>query len=895
MEKQGINILLVAGDEQDYINIRRLLSEIEENTPFDGWISYLEWVRAYDSACKMITRSRHDVYLIDAAFNTYEKEGGLGLVRWAVSEGTKAPLVLLSDSPYNPTSAQAIAVGAMDYLLKGQLNSFVLERSLRYAIKSKEIDVLQQSHDTLKQWARRRTATLKKINLQLRQEAEGRQHTETALKQSEEKYRTLIDNIQDGVFLVKDGRIEFSNEAFARMLGYSVSDIVGLKFLDLISRDDLAMIATQYGQMELKPGVPKEYEFNLLHKDQKTRVMVNINLGAFRYKNRTASIGTVKDITVRKYTEEELRKLSRVVHQNPISIVITSLNGSIEYVNPVFTELTGYSLQDVIGETPRILKSGEHPPEFYEDLWQTISSGRTWRGELHNRRKDGELFWEYATIAPITDKDGQTTHYMAILEDITERKAVLAELEQHRHHLEELVEERTKELQEANQRLQQEIEERERLTEVTRQGRERLRLQYNGIPLPTYTFRLREQLPGKSTYTWQRVGRDFVLIDYNDAASKAIDGRIIDYMGKKASDMFADKSHILEDFKKCFITKKMIQREGPYQLLTTGETKYYITSYIPIPPNIVMVHMEDITKYKQTEQKLNETREQLSKLQNMQANQLEDVNRQLQADAEAWQQDMFKQVTDELVKLPIEQSVVGTWAWNVATGEMEFSSEWAEMLGYTPEEVQKNIRSWAGLMHLDDIAKVMDNLNSHFAGETPFYEAEHRLRTKNGTWRWILGQGKVIERDKNGRVLRMTGVHRDISERKLAEEALRSSHSWFQSLIETVSDCVWELDRDMTYTYVSPKVVDILGFAPEEVIGRKPFEFMPPDEAKRLKAVFTRRVKSRKPLISIESTNLRKDGRQIVLETNGMPYFDEDGLFCGYRGAHQDVSRRKQG
>lgn len=871
MDKQGINILLVASDEQDYISIRKLLSELEEGSPFGDWVFYLEWVRTYENARKMIARNRHDVYLIDAVLKASYKDGGLGLIREALAQDCQAPLILLTDSLENPTSSEAIQVGAVDYLLKNCLTSSLLERALRYAIKSHQIAKIEDKHTTLKQWARRRTSQLKNTNQKLRQEIEGRQQTEQALKQSEERYRTLIDNIQDGVFLVREGRIEFANDAFAKMLGYTVQEVVGLKFLDLISRGDLEMIATRYGQMEFKPGIPKEYEFHLVHKDKSTQVMVNINLGSFHYKHKLASIGTVKDITVRKYTEEELRKLSRVVHQNPISIVITDSEGHIEYVNPAFTETTGYTLQEVIGENPSVLKSGEHEAEYYEELWDTITEGKTWRGEFRNRKKNGDLFWEFATIAPITDKVEQTTHYVAVLEDITERKQVMAELYKHRHHLQELVDERTSALQEANERLQHGLDERERLTEITRQGRERLRLQYNGIPLPTYT--------------WQRVGRDFVLIDYNDAASKAIDGRIIDFMGKKASDMFAGKSHILEDFKRCFITKKTISREGPYELLTTGENKYFITTYIPVPPNIVMVHMEDITRYKQTELKLQETQAKLAKLMDLETGQIAGVNNQ--SNRERSSSDVFKQVTDELAKLPLQQSVVGTWGWNVATGEMEFSDEWAEMLGYTTEEVKRNIRSWAGLMHLDDIAKVMDNLNSHFAGETSFYESEHRLRTKNGNWKWILGQGKVIERDKNGRVVRMTGVHRDISERKTAEEALRRSHAWFQSLIETVSDCVWEIDRDMIYTYVSPKVNQLLGYAPEEVIGKKPFDFMTPDEGKRLKAVFTRRMKSRKPLISIESTNVHKEGRHVVIETNGMPYFDEDGLFCGYRGAHQ--------
>jgi two-component system cell cycle sensor histidine kinase/response regulator CckA len=119
---------------------------------------------------------------------------------------------------------------------------------------------------------------------------------------------------------------------------------------------------------------------------------------------------------------ETLRKLSRAVEQSPVSVVITDTDGSIEYVNPKFTQVTGYSSDEVFGMNPRILKSGEASPEVYREMWATITAGREWRGEFHNRKKGGELFWEFASISPILDERGQITHFVAVKEDITNRK-----------------------------------------------------------------------------------------------------------------------------------------------------------------------------------------------------------------------------------------------------------------------------------------------------------------------------------------------------------------------------------------------------------------------------------------------------------------------------------------
>ncbi|MCA2001932.1 MAG: diguanylate cyclase [Chloroflexi bacterium] len=124
----------------------------------------------------------------------------------------------------------------------------------------------------------------------------------------------------------------------------------------------------------------------------------------------------------------ELRKLSAAVEQSPNIIIITDLNANIEYVNPAFTYFTGYALEEVKGKNPRIFKSGRTPPETYRQMWDFLTDGKTWRGELINRRKNGEHYWEYAVIAPIQNAEGVATHYFAIKEDITARKTAEGEL-----------------------------------------------------------------------------------------------------------------------------------------------------------------------------------------------------------------------------------------------------------------------------------------------------------------------------------------------------------------------------------------------------------------------------------------------------------------------------------
>ncbi len=141
-------------------------------------------------------------------------------------------------------------------------------------------------------------------------------------------------------------------------------------------------------------------------------------------------IWTFRDITERRRDEDVLRQLSLAVEQSPVSIMITDPKGRITYVNPRFSECTGYQPGEVIGRNPRILKSGHTSPDEYKKLWQTITGGGEWRGEFHNKKKNGELYWESVAITPIKDAKGAISHFLAIKEDITEHKAMESQLRQ---------------------------------------------------------------------------------------------------------------------------------------------------------------------------------------------------------------------------------------------------------------------------------------------------------------------------------------------------------------------------------------------------------------------------------------------------------------------------------
>lgn len=202
--------------------------------------------------------------------------------------------------------------------------------------------------------------------------------------------------------------------------------------------DEIGVLARNFNFMaeKLKSGIIEQ------QRTESALRALNVSL-EHRVAERTVSLVKAnKELTVeiaeRKRIEEDMRKLFNAVEQSSCSVVITDIKGNIEYVNPKFSRVTGYALAEVIRQNPRILKSGEKPSEEYKRLWDTITSGGEWQGEFHNRKKNGEFYWEYASISPVRNAEGVITHFVAIKEDITEHKRADDELREHRDRLESL-------------------------------------------------------------------------------------------------------------------------------------------------------------------------------------------------------------------------------------------------------------------------------------------------------------------------------------------------------------------------------------------------------------------------------------------------------------------------
>ncbi|MHC1774554.1 MAG: PAS domain S-box protein [Lentimicrobium sp.] len=245
---------------------------------------------------------------------------------------------------------------------------------------------------------------------------------------SKELYKAFFDDDLTGDFIsLADGKLIDCNPAYLRMLGFDAKEqALEVNLFSLFPEH--ANHSLLIKQVE-EHGRLTDFEFELVRMDGSPLYAIANIIGSFSNTGELDSIkGYIIDNTKRKLAEIQLIKLSRAVEQNPASIVITDVRGNIEYVNPRFSQLTGYSPEEVLGHNPRVLKSGHTPNEDYKTLWDTILSGREWQGEFQNRNKNGDIYYESALISPINDEKGNIMNFLAVKEDITGKRLLMEDL-----------------------------------------------------------------------------------------------------------------------------------------------------------------------------------------------------------------------------------------------------------------------------------------------------------------------------------------------------------------------------------------------------------------------------------------------------------------------------------
>jgi len=295
------------------------------------------------------------------------------------------PIIFLTALDSSKDKIKGLELGAIDYITKPIYYPELLSR-VNTCLKISNL-----------------TNSLKIQNRLLKSEIEARKKAQLSLQKTEEKLKIIINNnLHSMVVLDLEGKVLFLNEEAEKLFNRTHEQMVGNTL-----------------------GIPLELnkisELEIL-RSQSELITVEMRAVPIIWNDDNAYLLSFIDISEKKKMEQELKILYRASEQSPASIVITDVEGNIQYVNSKFETVSGYKKEEVIGKNPRILKSGYTHETDYKNLWKTISNGKEWQGEFHNKRKNGELYWERALISPIFNSAGAITHYIAVKEDITEEK-----------------------------------------------------------------------------------------------------------------------------------------------------------------------------------------------------------------------------------------------------------------------------------------------------------------------------------------------------------------------------------------------------------------------------------------------------------------------------------------
>ncbi|MBI9041937.1 response regulator [Lutibacter sp.] len=331
------------------------------------------------------TNAKFDILLLDYQLSGINAIEVIKIIRQ--ERKLTIPIVIVTGQGNEEIAVQALKLGADEYLVKRE----------NYLVRLPSILL----------------SVYQKTQLKIKQQE---------ILKSKEEYKSFFEDDLTGDFISTiDGKLLNCNPAYLKICGFSSKE-EALKF------DTRKLYANPASRTQIIELLKKErnlvsYEAELIRIDgNKVQVIGNM-VGGFDEKDNLITLkGYIFDDTERKLAVEELRKISKAVEQSPSTVLITDIDGNIEYVNKTFIEISGYTLNEVKGKNPRIFNSGNQPKEVYQQLWKTIKNGGVWFGEFLNKKKDGSLFWEQASISSIKDKNGDITNFIAIKEDITDKK-----------------------------------------------------------------------------------------------------------------------------------------------------------------------------------------------------------------------------------------------------------------------------------------------------------------------------------------------------------------------------------------------------------------------------------------------------------------------------------------
>jgi PAS domain S-box-containing protein len=734
----------------------------------------------------------------------------------------------------------------------------------------------------------------------------------------------LYDLLDEGlVVLDNSGVIVHSNQAFADSLQYSAGELLNRRFNDLVVEEQRGILSSH-----LIPDSGQSISLTLEDCDgERQGKIVRI-------------IGLIEEELPKGFfliiTDEQCAKFEKIVSSAYLKMVTIDTDLNITYVNPAFDE----SAEEIIG-TPVVLGVGpEYRDEFRHKLETAIRSGTKQEIEISETPEGKSTTWHILRIGPIRDEAEVIGAVIAGYE-ITDRVKAMQALQESERKFRGVFEHASDAITLADE---------EGTVVAINAAQENLfglnRESVIGAPIWTVQASLLSE--SAKTLEYQKYLQDSLHSFFAKGTApwleKKTEGEFIHPLdgSHKSFEQRAFKIPTSKGFMLCSFVSDTTEQARMEEARRISENRYRAL----FEENIDGVFIIDLAgKFMEVNSKGveilgyddptelvgqpfttaiadSEKTESIRRFEEMMRGDIRDIYERtvvrrdgseirvelsvsLVKDEEGnplHVQSIMRDVTErvkvqealnesrERYELALKGADLGVWDWNADADEMIFSDRWAEILGYTVDEIEPNYAGWEKLIHPEDIESMEERWNEHVYEKTPFYSSEHRMRTKAGGWKWVLERGKVVERNEEGGTKRATGTLLDITERKVIEKALIQSEEKYRNLLENIPQKVYYKNRDSIYIAVNPAFAADLGLTPSDIMGKTDYDIYPKELADGYRA------SDRQVLETLETFEIDEsyilDGETRIAHTVKVPVRDDEGNIVGILGIFWDITKR---
>ncbi|MEI7650093.1 MAG: PAS domain S-box protein, partial [Methanomicrobiales archaeon] len=668
-----------------------------------------------------------------------------------------------------------------------------------------------------------------------------RNRAEDSLRKSEEKYRQLIELSNEVILVAQDGMLKLVNHRLIELLGYSEQELLSTPFPVFIHPDDRAMVVERYQKRLKCEEFPSRYSFRLNPKDGNT-LWLEISAVVIDWDGRPATLNFLTDITERKLADDSLREeqqFSRLLLDSlpGIFYLYTYPENRMVRWNKQHETLLGYTAEEIKGKLGTDLHLPEHKDAVLKAIDEVMEKGQS-SVESTLLAKDGRLIPFFFTGVRF-ETPGQL-YFMGIGIDISELKRVEEALRKNTEELHASYEQLTA----SEDELRQNVNDLSRTEQALRESEEKFH--------SLYLHMIEGAALHELTYNEQGIPEDYIIIETNPAFERQLGLSRDAIIGKTSREAYClNEPPFLEIYARVALTGNPEIFETYFPPLAKH---FSISAYSPGKGRFATI-FEDITERKLAGEALKES--------------------------------------EERFRLTLDAVNDGIWDWDVPTGTAFFSPRWYTMLGYAPDEMPGSYATWRALIHPDDIGPAEQIIQDHTGRRDGGYRVEFRMRTKDGSWKWILTRGQVVEWDADNKPVRMVGTHTDITERKRKEEALRINENRLQMTQEIGHIGCWEYDIKTNQMWGSEEGCHLFGYP--RMAGSFPIENFASciTEPELVLKAFNDLINEGEEYDLDFVINPKDGSAQKTLHSIGTLEKDEQGNPVKVKGINQDITERK--